>query len=84
MTYAQSNISLGLNSLNALLVEDTKKPTPPSTFNANYRVDGTTELTWMGNGMEFPCKILLDTLPSYHLFWNVVKVQRIRVQKDES
>lgn len=52
VTYAQSNISLGLNSLNALLVEDTKKPTPPSTFNANYRVDGTTELTWMGNGME--------------------------------
>ena len=52
VTYAQSNISLGLNSLNALLVEDTKKPTPPSTLNANYRVDGTTELTWMGDGME--------------------------------
>tara|TARA_Y100000766_G_scaffold261291_1_gene251706 strand:- start:1772 stop:4138 length:2367 start_codon:yes stop_codon:yes gene_type:complete len=52
VTYAQTNISLGLNSLNALIVEDTKKPTPPSTLQANYRVDGTTELTWMGDGME--------------------------------
>ena len=52
ITYAQSNISLGLNSLNSLIVEDTKKPTPPSTLNANYHVDGTTELSWMGDGME--------------------------------
>ncbi len=52
VTYAQSNISLGLNSLNALLVEDTKKPVPPTTLGANYRIDGTTELTWMGSGME--------------------------------
>ena len=52
VTYAQSNISLGLNSLNALLVEDTKKPVSPSTLGVNYQIDGTTELTWMGNGME--------------------------------
>ena len=52
ITYAQSNISMGLNSLNSLLVEDTKKPTVPSILNANYHADGTTELTWMGNGME--------------------------------
>lgn len=52
ITYAQSNISIGLNSLNSLLVEDTKKPTVPSILNANYHADGTTELTWMGDGME--------------------------------
>ena len=52
VTYAQSNISLGLNSLNALLVEDTKKPVSPLTLGVNYQIDGTTELTWMGNGME--------------------------------
>ncbi len=52
ITYAQSNISLGFNSLSSLIVEDTKKPTAPSTLNANYRADGTTELTWMGDGME--------------------------------
>ena len=52
ITYAQTNISLGLNSLNSLLVEDTKKPTVPSLLNANYRLNGTTELSWMGNEME--------------------------------
>ncbi len=52
ITYAQTNISLGLNSLNSLLVEDTKKPTVPSLLNANYRLNGTTELSWMGDGME--------------------------------
>ena len=37
---------------NSPLVEDTKKPTVPSILNANYRLNGTTELSWMGDGME--------------------------------
>ena len=53
ITYAQSNISLGLNSLSsAFLLKIPRNRLLPSTLNANYRADGTTELTWMGDGME--------------------------------
>ena len=50
--YAQTNITISLNSLSAPLVEDTKKPSPPSVLGATYLANGTTQLTWNGDGME--------------------------------
>tara|TARA_B110001452_G_C15237375_1_gene428406 strand:- start:1428 stop:3770 length:2343 start_codon:yes stop_codon:yes gene_type:complete len=51
-TYSQTNLSLTLNSLSAYVGEDTKKPTAPVVLNANYLVNGTTQISWMGGAQE--------------------------------
>ena len=51
-TYSQTNLSLTLNSLSAYVAEDTKKPTAPTVLNANYLVNGTTQISWMGGAQE--------------------------------
>jgi hypothetical protein len=48
LTYSQTNLSLTLNSLSGYVAEDTKKPTAPTVLNANYLVNGTTQITWNG------------------------------------
>ena len=51
-TYSQTNLSLTFNSLSAYVTEDTKKPTAPAVLNANYLVNGTTQISWMGGAQE--------------------------------
>ena len=51
-TYQQTNLSLTLNSLSAYVAEDTKNPTAPAVLNANYLVNGTTQLSWIGSTQE--------------------------------
>ena len=51
-TYPQTNISISLNSLSTSISEDTKEPIAPSTFDAEYLVNGSTKLTWIGDGVE--------------------------------
>ena len=51
-TYSQTNLSLTFNSLSAYVSEDTKKPTAPTVLNANYLVNGTTQISWIGAAQE--------------------------------
>ena len=52
VTYEQTNLSLTLNSLSAYVAEDTKKPVSPAVLNANYLVNGTTQISWVGSTQE--------------------------------
>ena len=51
-TTPQTNISSALNSLDNAVLEDTKSPLAPSELGAVYHVNGTTEITWIGDGLE--------------------------------
>ena len=50
--YAQTNISLALNSLFQPLSEDTAAPVVPTSLDAVYRPDGRTQLSWSGSADE--------------------------------
>jgi hypothetical protein len=52
VTIQQTNISLSLNSLALGVIEDTRKPVAPTTLTAQYLVNGTTQVRWIGDGIE--------------------------------
>tara|TARA_B110001452_G_scaffold163674_1_gene136437 strand:- start:1192 stop:3573 length:2382 start_codon:yes stop_codon:yes gene_type:complete len=52
LTFPQSNISVSLNSLSNAVVEDTKSPLAPVVLGAAYHVNGTTQISWTGDGLE--------------------------------
>lgn len=52
LTSPQSNITLSKNALLSSINEDHNTPTAPSTLNVKYQLDGSTELTWTGDGTE--------------------------------
>ena len=52
VSYAQTNITLSLNSLSQPLVEDTTSPEAPASLSAVYHPNGTTQLSWSGSVNE--------------------------------
>ena len=52
VTYAQTNITLSYNSLMFPITEDTLAPTAPAALQGTYFANGTTELSWAGQGHE--------------------------------
>ena len=52
VSYAQTNITLSLNSLSLPLVEDTTSPEAPAALSATYLPNGTTQLSWSGSVNE--------------------------------
>ncbi|MBT61145.1 MAG: hypothetical protein CMA63_06320 [Euryarchaeota archaeon] len=52
LTLQQTNISVSLNSLDDAVIEDTKNPVASAVLTATYHVNGTTEISWNGDGLE--------------------------------
>tara|TARA_B110000444_G_C18849556_1_gene604476 strand:- start:3633 stop:6008 length:2376 start_codon:yes stop_codon:yes gene_type:complete len=52
VSYAQTNITLSLNSLSQPLVEDTTSPEAPAILSATYQPNGSTLLSWSGSVNE--------------------------------